>query len=193
MNYTTLRNLHLIFGLFSLPFLVMYTVSAVQMAHNKWFTMKPTVTERTVQLQPRLDSGREAARLLIANHGLQGDLRNVEKKNGKWQMRILTPGVVNEISYDPAAGNAKVKTSANGTLAFLNRLHHAAGLWPEYGPLKLWGIAIGVVSLALVGLAATGLWMWWMRKQERRTGLVLLAANLAYALVVLALLRMQGP
>lgn len=193
MTYATLRNLHLIFGLFSLPFLVMYTVSAVQMAHSKWFTMKPVVTERTVQLQRGLNSGREAARLLISEHGIEGDLRNVAQKDGKWQMRILTPGVANDVSYDPGTGNAKVKTSANGTLAFLNRLHHAAGLWPEYGPLKLWGIAIGVVSVALVGLAGTGLWMWWKRKQERGTGLVLLLVNLVYAVVVLTLLRMQGP
>jgi len=51
----------------------------------------------------------------------------------------------------------------------------------------------GLVSLAILGLGVTGIWMWWLRKQERKWGLLLLAANLLYAITLLAMMRATGP
>jgi hypothetical protein len=86
-----------------------------------------------------------------------------------------------------------VRTQVGGFMGMLNRLHHAAGLWHEYAPLKVWAVLVGLVSLATLGMAVTGLWMWWLRKQERRWVLILLGANLIFSIVVLALLRSNGP
>ena len=49
--YPTLRTIHLLCGALALPMLLMYAVSAVQMAHSKWFRLKPSVTDAKVQLQ----------------------------------------------------------------------------------------------------------------------------------------------
>jgi hypothetical protein len=35
--------------------------------------------------------------------------------------------------------------------------------------------------------------MWWLRRQERTWGLVLLGANLAFSITVLLLMRSAGP
>jgi uncharacterized iron-regulated membrane protein len=78
-------------------------------------------------------------------------------------------------------------------MSMLNRLHHAAGMWHEYMPLKVWALVVGIVSFATVGLAATGLWMWWLRREERKLGLILLTANLTFSLILLAMLRAHGP
>jgi hypothetical protein len=59
--------------------------------------------------------------------------------------------------------------------------------------MKIWGAAVAIVSLAILGLGATGLWMWWMRRQERAAGLILLGANLLFSVVVLSLMRAGGP
>jgi len=59
-----------------------------------------------------------------------------------------------------------------GVIGMLNRLHHAAGLWHDYLPLKLWAVLCGLVSIATIGLGVTGLCMWWARKQERKWGIV---------------------
>jgi hypothetical protein len=60
-------------------------------------------------------------------------------------------------------------------------------------PLRLWGIAVAAVSAALLMVGATGVCMWFIRRSERRSGLVLLAINLTFAIVVLTLMRLQGP
>jgi len=69
----------------------------------------------------------------------------------------------------------------------------AGGMWADYMPLKLWGAAVGIVSLGTVGLAITGIWMWWLRKKERRFGLIVIVVNVVFAITVLAMMRAAGP
>jgi hypothetical protein len=189
--YKTIRTIHLICGLLSLPFLLMYGISAVQMAHSKWFTMKPAITERSVTVPPGLDA--RAVVRHLRTQDIRGDVSQIKETPTGVNLRVTMPGTVHEISTDRAANTAKIKTSVAGALGMMNRLHHMAGLYHEYGPLNIWGMAVAVVSVALIGLGATGLWMWWLRRQERTAGLVLLAANLIFSLVVLAALRAAGP
>jgi uncharacterized iron-regulated membrane protein len=54
-------------------------------------------------------------------------------------------------------------------------------------------LLIGLVSAAVLLLGITGIWMWWLRKQERAWGLLLLAANLVFAVGVLLTIRSAGP
>lgn len=185
MSYRVLRNLHLLFGVAALPFLLMYAVSAVQMAHSKWFNLKPVVTLGTPTDVP---AGLTDAAAVAAELQLRGDVRGKLPK-----FRVVVPGVVHDVTYVASTGSVTVSTSRSPFLGVLNRLHHAAGLWPTWVPLKWWGVAIGAVSLCVVGLAITGIWMWWVRKQDRVIGLVLLGGNVVFALVVLGLIRSAGP
>lgn len=191
--YKTLRTLHLLFGSLSLPYLLMYGLSAVQMAHSEWFSQKPAVTERDVpSLQPYED-GRRLALDLMARDGLRGEIQEVTATPAGFNLRVAVPGTVHEIRYDRGSGSAHIKTSVLGFMGMLNRLHHAAGLWHEYTPLKLWAVMAAVASLGVLGLGATGLWMWWLRREERKWGMVLLAANLLFTIVVFTVLRSAGP
>jgi hypothetical protein len=191
--YPTLRTIHLLCGALALPMLLMYAVSAVQMAHSKWFRLKPSVTDAKVQLSKEYTDGRLLARDVMAIRDIRGEINSVQPTPGGFSVRVVVPGTVHEIQYDRATGSAAVRTNVAGFMGMLNRLHHAAGLWHDYGPLKIWAVLVGVVSLATVGLAATGLWMWWLRRQERTWGVILLGANVAFALVVLTLIRSSGP
>ncbi len=193
MKYSTLRTIHLLSGAFALPALLMYALSAVQMAHNKWFAMQPAVHEVEAPTKPGYVDGRLMAREVMARCGIAGEINAISATQAGFMARIVVPGTVHEIRYDRATGLAKVRTSVAGFMGMLNRLHHAAGLWPEYVPLKVWGVLIGVVSLATLLLGATGIWMWWLRRTERKLGLALITANLAFSLTVLWMMRAAGP
>src|SRR2546428_14138776 len=80
--YKWLRNTHLLIGLFAFLFLLMYGVSSVQMAHNKWFDNKPAVTESQVSLTAGADDARAPAGELMDRHGLKGELQKI-RKTGK--------------------------------------------------------------------------------------------------------------
>ncbi len=191
--YPALRTIHLLAGAFALPALAMYGLSAVQMAHTRWFVMKPVVHEVEEAMPPGYTDGRLLARELMVRRELAGEINSVAATPTGLTARIAVPGTVHEIRYDRATGHAHIKTSVAGFMGMLNRLHHAAGLWAEYVPLKLWGVLVGLVSLATIVLGATGIWMWWLRRPERKLGLVLIVANLAFSLTVLWMMRAAGP
>jgi len=187
--YTTLRNIHLLCGCFAVPALLMYGVSAVQMAHTSWFVMKPAVTESLVTLSPGAIDGRRVANQLM----LGSEITTIQTTPKGFDIRMAVPGTVHEIHYDRATGDTRIRTSVAGVMGMLNRLHHAAGLWHDYAPMKLWALLVFLVSIATVGLGVTGIWMWWVRRQERTWGLILLAANLLFSVAILLRVRSMGP
>ena len=192
--YSTIRNLHLLLASIALPFLLMYGVSAVQMSHNGWFDMKPRVTEQTLTLPSGLSDGREVARAVMERvPAAKGELQAVQAMPAGFTLRIVVPGTVHEIHYARATGAAQLKTSVGGVMVMLNRLHHAAGFGHGVASLDVWGGAVAVVSVVLLLVGATGVWMWFLRRSERATGIVLLALNLAFALTLIVLIRRAGP
>jgi hypothetical protein len=191
--YSNLRTIHLLAGAFALPALAMYGVSAVQMAHNRWFVMKPAVSEADQAMHRDYTDGRALVRDLMARRSLAGEITSVEATPAGFAARIAVPGTVHEIRYDRASGNAHIRTSVAGFMGMLNRLHHAAGLWHDYGPMKLWAVLVALVSLATVVLGATGIWMWWLRRSERMWGLILIVSNLVFSVTVLWMMRAAGP
>jgi hypothetical protein len=192
--YQTIRDVHLLLASFSLPFLVMYGVSAVQMSHNKWFTMKPAVHEQDLRLGPGQTDARAVARdLMDLDREIKGEVANVQTTPAGVSLRIVVPGTVHEVKYDPASGSAHVKTSVAGVMGMLNRLHHWAGFYHDPAPMKLWAAAVAIVSGALLLLGATGIYMWFTRRPERGIGAALLAINVAFALTIILMLRRHGP
>lgn len=186
--------MHLLLASLSLPFLLMYGVSAVQMAHGAWFTLKPVVREADFGLPPGLPDARAVAREATARvPQVRGEVTNIKLGAREISLRLVVPGTVHEVRYQRASGQVHLKTSVAGVMGMLNRLHHAAGLWHEPLALRLWGWAVALVSAALLVVGGTGLAMWFVRRSERRLGAVLLALNLVVVLVLLGIMRHAGP
>ena len=181
--YRLLRDTHLLTGLFCGLFLLAYSLSAVQMAHNRWFPMKPRVTAQTYSIPASLDT-RAAARVLM-DRGLRGDLRDVAER----KFRIVRPGTVYEVRYDPVSGAAEVKISRTGFWGILNRLHHARGLWHDYAPINVWGGFVVLVSLAMFLLGASGVYLWFKLYNERAIGVGIVVVSVAWSLTAAFLIR----
>jgi hypothetical protein len=188
--YRLLRNTHLLLGLFSAVFLLMYGVSAVQMGHSRWFTLTPRVSTRDVALTPGMTDARVVARVLMDAHGLRGEVAQVSPKPSTLAFRIVRPGTVDEVSYDVATGRASIRESVARFMGMMNRLHHAAGVTHDMAALNIWGVFIGITSLSLFLIGATGIYLWFRLHDERGVGAVILAASLAYTLPILVMLRM---
>ena len=192
--YRIVRNIHLLLASLSLPFLIMYGVSAVQMSHSTWFQTKPAVHERELPITAGLMDARAIAReIMDRDRAVKGEVSNIQPNDAGVVLQIVVPGTVHEVRYERASGVARVKTSVAGVMGVLNRLHHWAGFWHEPVSMKMWGLAVAMASAALVLLGASGLYMWFTRRSERRIGIALLGINLVFAITVLTLLRISGP
>jgi hypothetical protein len=192
--YQKIRTIHRLLASIGLPFLLVYGISAVQMAHGTWFNLKPAIRESRLSLAPGLTDARVIARDVGSQAaGVRGELTNVQKNAAGVTLRLVLPGTVHEVQYQEASGEVKLKTSVSGVMGMLNRLHHAAGFWHEPLTMKLWALAVAVVSTALLLLGTTGVYMWFARRSERILGAALLAVNLVVVIVLLGLMRSGGP
>lgn len=189
--YRLMRDTHLVLGVVFTLFLLMYGLSAVQMAHPDAFPMEPTTTERRIELGTApAPAGPEAlAHRLGREHGLRGDLDATTATDEGYDLRIVRPGTVYEVRYARATGTALVRTHTATFLGMLNRLHHVGGLWHDYVLIDVWGVLVGVVSVGLILLGLSGLYLWFRTYRERAIGGVLLAFSIVVSLTLILLIR----
>ncbi|HEY1341571.1 MAG TPA: PepSY-associated TM helix domain-containing protein [Bryobacteraceae bacterium] len=190
--YRILRNTHLFLGLFCCLFLLMYGVSAVQMSHNRWFNLRPTVTTTDAALPPNSADARLIARELMDRYTVRGEVSQVRVAPARVSFSIVRPGTVYQIDYNPATGRTQIRDNHAGFMGMLNRIHHIGGLWHDYWLTELWAAFVAVVSIALVVLAITGIYLWFKIHRERVIGAILLALSLGYSLSLIVLARSAG-
>ena len=189
--YRTLRNIHLFTGLACCLFLLMYALSAVQMSHNAWFDMKPTVSEGRLPVDASAAANpRALATYLMGKHGLRGEITRADGGD-EFQIQITRPGTVVEGRYVPGKSEAQIKTSRARFMGLMNRMHHVNGLWHDDALLNLWGGFVGLISLALLVLGCTGVYMWFKIYDERLIGGLILFTGLAVGLGLLTAMRLQ--
>ncbi|HVW86864.1 MAG TPA: hypothetical protein VHB50_19395 [Bryobacteraceae bacterium] len=187
MIYKFLRHTHLILGLLLFWCVMMYAVSAVQMAHA--IRVTPVVTESDVMATPGLDA-RQVASELMESKGLSGEMGKVTTLPGGYGFALTRAGGETRITYDRSTGKTHLRVSDTGVWGVLNRLHHFHGLRNPSGVRNLWGWTVLITSLGLLALGATGIYMWFKLYKERTIGVVLLSLNLVVSLGLLIALRM---
>jgi hypothetical protein len=187
MIYNFLRHMHLILGLLLFWVVMMYAVSAVQMAHR--IRIVPVVTESDVMATPGLDA-RPLAQELMQKNAISGEMGNVTPVSGGYRFPLNRAGGATQITYDRSTGKTHLRASDTGFWGVLNRLHHFHGLHNQTGVRNLWGWTVLFASLGLFALGGTGIFMWFKLYKERTIGLVLLGANVVVSVGLLVALRM---
>ena len=71
-------------------------------------------------------------------------------------------------------------------------LHHARGWTHESISVNLWGALVGFVSVALMVLGGTGVYLWFKIYKERVVGGLILVLSLGFSLSLIALIRAAG-
>ena len=148
--------------------------------------VRQQATDDDKQSPVRGGGPREVAAELMAQ-GMRGELGPVTTTFVGANFRIVRPGTVYDVAW--TNGMAKVRTSEAGFMGMLNRIHHIGGVWHEYTVVNLWGVFVGVVSVSLLILGASGIYLWFKIHQERVIGTVLLALGLGYGLTLIVLIR----
>jgi hypothetical protein len=173
--YQKLRGLHLATALFAWVFLLAYGISAVELAHRKWFTHPEQSTEETRRLTPGITDARVLAR------EWRGELESIQNSAGELKFRVTTSlGTKHEVTYLIATGETTVKTTTISFLTTLAWIHVSHGIWASVAAL---------VSLALLTLGATGIYLWFHNHNERWIGGALVAAEVAITLGLIVSMR----
>jgi hypothetical protein len=188
--YRWMRNTHLLLGLGFSLFLLMYALSALQMAHPAWFDLKPTLTRERIGLDASgAGSARAVADKLLREHGLRGDVTEVKATAAAFRFRVVRPGENVLVDYSRETGVANLERNALGFMAFINRFHQSAGVRHSYLWLNVWGVLSAIVSVALILISLTGIYLWFKLQEERLTGAILMALSVTLGLTLIVLLR----
>ncbi len=185
--YRWIRTTHLVLGLSSALFVLLYAVSGAQMAHRWPLTRQVTNEDLTL---PAGLAARPLSAALMDHRGYHGELRNPQTTPAGIRVVIARPGARYVVNYDAATGQAHIRRETFGFLAMVNQLHTLNGLHHADLTLNAWGWALVAFSLALIALGLSGIYLWFRIHIERAIGTVLLAANLAVSAGLLVALRL---
>lgn len=184
--YKLIRTIHLVLGLAAALLILVYAVSAVQMAHQ--YSIRPRVSSQDLALPSGLEA-RPLAQLLMDQHGYRGDLGEIKSVGGRLLLTITRPGTTYAVGYDPSTGRARVQLRELPFIGLLNRMHHLNGFGHWSAAMNAWAWILALVSITLLTLGVTGVYMWYRLYNERWIGSVLLGVNLCVSIVVLVMLR----
>jgi len=174
--YQKLRSIHLATALFSLIFLLAYEFSAVEFAHRKWFSHPNHSTTETRQMTPGITDARILAR------EWRGELSEIENSPGVLKFRVMTLlGSTHEVSYSIATGATTIVTNTVGLGTQMAFVHVAHGIW---------AVIAGVVSIALLIMGISGIYLWFKNHKERWIGTALLLAGAVFSIGLIVSMRL---
>ena len=191
MLYRWLRDLHLYFGLFISPFILLFAVSVFYLNHGKLITAAelPVETYRDLDVPDGFDrlKGREAvdraAEILpqLRVSGEVGYLRYVARDR-----HLLFPvskaGSEATVDVDLDARTATVKRRSMSLLESLSYLHkipgpHNVAIRGNWIGTGIWRLFADATIYLLLFISLSGIYLWWAIKAERRIGFALLAGG----------------
>ncbi|MCW5962956.1 MAG: hypothetical protein KIT83_02870 [Bryobacterales bacterium] len=185
------RNVHLAAGVAFFFVALLFAVSSVVIIYRPWFPSGAERSSTTSQLQPGVEA-RAVALELMRGHGMKGELRNVRTTDTETRFIVWRPGTHVDVTYFPATGVAQLETRRFNFYETLIQLHVNHGFWHDFLPANLWALLSFGVSVGLLLLGVSGIYLWFKHPQERQVGTVLLAIGFSIPLVALAITRIQG-
>ena len=193
MLYRWIRDLHLYFGLFASPFILLFAASVFFLNHGKLALgpPSPVQTIRSLAIPEGFDrlQGREAvtrATEILAQLPLTGEigfLRYVSKDR-HLIFPVSRPGLEATVDVNLDERSALVTQRRTGiweAIAFLHKMPgpHNVAIRGNWLWIRVWkGFADATIYLTLF-ISITGVYLWYALKAERRVGLAFLAAGAA--------------
>lgn len=188
--YRWTRDLHLYLGLFVSPFVVAFSASVFFLNHAKVDTSATTSisTFSDVSIPSGIERarGREAvdrAREIVEQVGVTGEIGSVRyvRKDQHVVIPVSRPGTEIVVDVDVVRRAATVSRRATflESLAYLHKSPgpHNADLRGNWFWTRAWRqLADGTAYLVLF-ISATGLYLWFAIKAERRVGFALLGGG----------------
>jgi hypothetical protein len=192
--YLLTRDLHLYFGLFVSPFVLVFAISVFFLVHS-WVPGTAgsqngaSSTASDLRLPPNLDqlSGRERIETLrpaLDQIGVTGEVVNIRHvpKEHRLVIPVTVPGRETTVNIDLQTHTAEITRRTTGIWDAMITLHkspgpHLEAIRMNWVMMRVWRwLADGTVYL-LFFISISGIYLWIVLRAERRIGLVLMTAG----------------
>lgn len=189
--YRVIRDLHLYFGLFVSPFVLLFAASVFYLNHGKVRPGSWAATGTCGGLAVPADladaqgaDAVESVRAVLTQCGVTGEIGFIgrQRQNHRLVIPVTRPGVETQVTIDPAARSASLRHRNMGlweTVAYLHKSPgpHNVAIRGNWFWTRAWRwFADGTVYLLLF-ISMTGVYLWWVLRAERRVGIALLVVG----------------
>lgn len=178
--YRWTRDLHLYFGLFVCPFLVIFAVTTILLNHGAGAAVEVETSGAQVNLDGVPDD--EQADAVLRQLGLAGETfaRRLPEQN-RLQITVARPADNHVVRVDLETGAVEIQRRVRDLKGALIYLHFNPGPHKVKGVTwifsKLWGWSVDAVICLVLFLTLSGVYLWFLMKAERKIGLVLMAGG----------------
>lgn len=190
--YPILRDLHLYFGLFVSPFVLVFAFSVFFLVHAWLPKASPASAVRVAAdlgLDPRLEqlSGRsliDALRPTLDAAGVQGEVGWVQHiaSEKRYIIPVSVPGRITTVSLDVEKRQASIEERNTGLADALVTLHkspgpHLVGMRMNWLFMRVWWWLSDATVYLLLFTTASGIYLWYVFRSDRKPGFAMLIAG----------------
>lgn len=196
-----MRLLHLYTGLFLIPWMFVYAISAISLNHHslivKYVGVPPATWKVVEQLEftpPKSFPTTPVARAEALLRQLDMDGPHVvprQQRPGQLVVLRISGAGNRRITWFMHAGKIRIeKQQPFSSLRLINFLHFRCGFAQSYFAFDAWAVLVDAVAGCLVFWSVSGLYIWARRRSRRIWGSVFLLSGFgSFALLVYLLLQ----
>ena len=191
MFYRWIRDLHLYFGFFISPFILLFSISVLFLNHAKVavdrFTSVDSFTELSIPQAIESAQGREAIRIaqdILRQTNGSGEIgfTRFVKKERHFIFPVSKPGLETTVDVDVDRGSAIVSKRRTGLMEAFAYLHkmpgpHNVAIRGNWIWTQMWRPFTDATIYLTLFISVSGVYLWYVLKAERTVGTVLLAAG----------------
>ena len=183
--YPLVRKLHLYFGLFISPFVLIFSISVLVFNHAGFLSQADPV-KTLPDIKTKLDTipfdtfDLGTARAISRKLNISGEIDFISKKEQEISFPVNKPGLRTRITVNTQNDSVLITRQAEGALRGMAYLHampgqHNVKLRGNSGFIQLWRVLADVVVYLLLLLTVSGIFLWYFLKAERSMGYYALA------------------
>jgi hypothetical protein len=192
--YLITRDLHLYFGLFLSPFILVFSISVFYLVHGLTRRPAPTASDTTrtvavLSLPPGLAGMQararvEALRPLLDQLGVRGEIDFVRHVTSEHRLivpvRLPDSDTIVTVDYDKRTATVTTRRQSLGdALVYLHKMPgpHNVDVRGNTGLIRAWRLLADGTAYVLLFITISGIYLWLALRAERRVGLVLIVAG----------------
>jgi len=182
------RKFHIYLGLYLLLFVWLFSVSGLILNHPRWkfaqfwAQREQTSYEKSVSL-PTEGGDVAKAKDLMRQLDITGEIQQitVNPDQGQFTFGVIRPNIRHRVQVDLNTKQATVNRIRVNTWGVMYALHVVSGvrmnnpeLKRDWLMTKIWSFSMDAVSVGVIVMVLSGLYMWFKLKPKWRLGLIVL-------------------
>ena len=196
--YPSVRALHLYVGLFISPFVLIFGISVLVFNHPasvngvSQIKVLPDIKTRLDKI-PYDTTDLGTAKAIIKKLNITGDIDFISKNDSSFSFPVNKPGLRTNIKVNIKTDSVFITRKNEGLLRSTTYLHsmpgpHNVNIRGNSAFMKTWRILADVVVYFLLFLTVTGIFLWYILKNERLIGFYSIVLGLLFFIGVLLLI-----